>query len=174
MNHDAAKHRILDLIRRRHPEWREHQLRWRWLLDSLEGGDRYRQGRLRVGRARGLPIRNLIRHKREYPDLRLSTSAQSLYLGGNANGLAGLVGMVNGGGFSPGSPGSDSSANATDDDYELRRARTPDPDVPCRSDRHPLVARFYAREVTPRRSPTTSTTCKPGSTTSTASGTALD
>ncbi len=33
----------LDLIRRRHPEWREHHHRWRWLLDSLEGGERYRQ-----------------------------------------------------------------------------------------------------------------------------------
>lgn len=30
------------LIRRRHPEWRENQKRWRWLEDSLEGGNRYR------------------------------------------------------------------------------------------------------------------------------------
>jgi hypothetical protein len=30
------------LIRRRHPEWIEHQRRWRWLADSLEGGQRYR------------------------------------------------------------------------------------------------------------------------------------
>ena len=30
------------LIKRRHPEWTEHQKRWRWLMDSLEGCDRYR------------------------------------------------------------------------------------------------------------------------------------
>lgn len=30
------------LIARRHPEWTEFQKRWRWLQDSLEGGDRYR------------------------------------------------------------------------------------------------------------------------------------
>jgi hypothetical protein len=34
---DAAK-----LLARRHPEWEEHQRRWRWLQDSLEGGNRYR------------------------------------------------------------------------------------------------------------------------------------
>ncbi len=31
-----------ELIKRRHPEWAEHQKRWRWLQDSLEGGERYR------------------------------------------------------------------------------------------------------------------------------------
>ena len=30
------------LIARRHPEWVEHQRHWRWMADSLEGGDRYR------------------------------------------------------------------------------------------------------------------------------------
>jgi hypothetical protein len=30
------------LIKNRHPEWSEHQKRWRFLLDSLEGGERYR------------------------------------------------------------------------------------------------------------------------------------
>jgi hypothetical protein len=34
---DAAK-----LIGLRHPEWTENQEKWRWLQDSLEGGDRYR------------------------------------------------------------------------------------------------------------------------------------
>jgi hypothetical protein len=29
------------LVSSRHPEWREHQRAWRWLADSLEGGDRY-------------------------------------------------------------------------------------------------------------------------------------
>jgi hypothetical protein len=31
-----------ELVKRRHPAWVEHQRRWRWLQDSLEGGDRYR------------------------------------------------------------------------------------------------------------------------------------
>ena len=30
------------LVKRRHHEWAEHQKRWRWLQDSLEGGERYR------------------------------------------------------------------------------------------------------------------------------------
>ena len=30
-----------DLVKRRHPEWNEHQRRQRWLYDSLEGGTRY-------------------------------------------------------------------------------------------------------------------------------------
>ena len=29
-------------IDRPHPEWLLHQLRWRWLLDSWEGGEAYR------------------------------------------------------------------------------------------------------------------------------------
>lgn len=37
-----SKQAASDLILRRHPEWREHQRSWRWLADSLEGGDRYR------------------------------------------------------------------------------------------------------------------------------------
>ena len=63
----------LEVIRRRHPEWREHHLRWRWMLDSLEGGERYRQA-VYGSDNRGLPIRNLIRHKREYPDPRATPS----------------------------------------------------------------------------------------------------
>src|SRR5947209_14992603 len=59
----------LELIGRRHPEWREHHLRWRWMLDSLEGGERYRQAVYGYD-SRGLPVRNLVRHKREYPDPR--------------------------------------------------------------------------------------------------------
>src|SRR3954447_14733010 len=97
----------LELIGRRHPEWREHQLRWRWLLDSLEGGERYRQAVYGYD-PRGLPVRNLIRHKREYPDTREVPG--------------GAAGFPN-----PGATGSDPASLATDDDYELRRARTPVP-----------------------------------------------
>jgi len=110
----------LALVRRRHPEWREHQLRWRWLLDSLEGGERYRQAVYGLD-GRGLPVRNLIRHKREYPDPR------------EAGGSSNLI-------------GADPAAPATDDDYELRRARTPIPTFVAEAvETH--LARIYSREV---------------------------
>ncbi len=110
-----------ELIRRRHPEWREHHLRWRWLLDSLEGGERYRQAVYGFDR-RGLPVRNLVRHKREYPDPR----------------EAGVSMLM--------TPGADPAAAATDDDYELRRARTPVPTFVAEAvEAH--LSRLYAREV---------------------------
>lgn len=37
-----AKAEAHTLVQRRHPEWLEQQRRWRWLQDSLEGGNRYR------------------------------------------------------------------------------------------------------------------------------------
>jgi hypothetical protein len=37
-----SKHDAVALVKRRHPEWEEHQEGWRWALDSLEGGERYR------------------------------------------------------------------------------------------------------------------------------------
>jgi hypothetical protein len=124
----------LDLIRRRHPEWTEHQLRWRWMLDSLEGGERYRQAVYGYDR-RGLPIRNLIRHKREYPDPRE---------GGVA--VWDVPGVWASGAPSPGMSGSDPASLATDDDYELRRARTPIPTFLAETlDTH--LSRIYAREV---------------------------
>src|SRR5580704_8223282 len=100
-----------ELINRRHPEWREHQLRWRWLLDSLEGGERYRHAIYGYDR-RGLPSRNLIRHKREYPDPREASIPDSGLLGTSTP-------------FSPSlqEAGRDPASLATDDDYELRRAR---------------------------------------------------
>ncbi len=119
MNFDAS---LIPVVRRRHPEWIEHQLRWQWLLDSLEGGERYRQAIYGVDR-RGLPIRNLIRHKREYPDPREAVGP--------------FLGVV---------PGSDQASQATDDDYELRRARTPIPTFVSQAiDTH--LSRIFAREV---------------------------
>jgi hypothetical protein len=120
--------RGLELIRRRHPEWQEHHLRWRWLLDSLEGGERYRQAIYGVDR-RGLPLRNLIRHKREYPDPR-DTS--------------GSVPSIDGSVFGPNEL--DPATVATDDDYELRRARTPVPTFLAEAVGTHL-SRIYAREV---------------------------
>lgn len=92
------------IIDRRHPEWRTHQLRWRFLLDCWEGGETFRQA-VYGWDLQGLPIRNLIRHPHEYPDAR----AQNNY---------GVLGRP---------PGSDQYGQATNDPYELRRARTPVP-----------------------------------------------
>lgn len=54
------------LVRRRHSEWRDRATRWTWLLDSYEGGDVYRWASYGEGR-NGWPLRNLVRHPREYP-----------------------------------------------------------------------------------------------------------
>jgi len=121
-----------ELIQLRHPEWREHQVRWRWLLDSLEGGERYRQAVYGYD-PRGLPVRNLIRHKREYPDPR---DCDPMF--GDS--------MVVRPGSGPGSIGEDPATLATDDDYELRRARTPVPTFVAEAiDTH--LSRIFAREV---------------------------
>ena len=124
----SASRDATELIERRHPEWREHQVRWRWLLDSLEGGERYRQAVYGYD-PRGLPIRNLIRHKREYP---------SPY-----EADASLGDLIH---FRPGAVAEDPATLATDDDYELRRARTPVPTFVAEAiDTH--LSRIYAREV---------------------------
>lgn len=88
-----------------HPEWLIHQLRWRFLLDSYEGGEAYRMAVYGYDLL-GMPVRNLIRHKREYPSaLDNGTFAERT-----------------------GRPvGTDPAIQSTDDDYELRRARTPVP-----------------------------------------------
>jgi hypothetical protein len=113
------------LIRRRHPEWQEHEPRWRWLLDSLEGGQRYRDAIYGFDR-RGLPVRNLVRHKREYPDPR--------DVGGDSSAVAASIG------------GALVSPPSTDDDYELRRTRTPSPTFVAEAiETH--LSRIYAREV---------------------------
>jgi hypothetical protein len=110
-------------IDRPHTEWLLFQLRWRWLLDSWEGGEAYRMAVYGFD-IHGMPVRNLIRHKREYPS---SFDAS----------------------FSPQSgrpPGSDQANQATDDDYELRRARTPVPTFVAEAvEAH--LARIFSREV---------------------------
>jgi hypothetical protein len=116
-----------ELIRRRHAEWREHQNRWRWLLDSYEGGDRYRQAIYGYD-PRGLPVRNLVRHKREYPTPGEAPTTASALLPFGAT------------------PSLDVTLPSTDDDYELRRARTPVPTFVAEAvETH--LSRIYAREV---------------------------
>ena len=113
------------VVQRRHVDWLEHQIRWRWLLDSFEGGDRYRNAVYGPDR-RGLPARNLFRHKREYPDPQMYPNVYQ--------GFAGFLGSVNaqtqdvGYGPYPGMIGADPAATAQDDDYEYRRSRTPVPE----------------------------------------------
>lgn len=123
-----------ELINRRHPEWRANNRRWRWLLDSLEGGEVYRQAIYGFDR-RGLPVRNLIRHKREYPDPRDAPGV----IPGTYAPVPDMLGHA-------WLPDLDPAAFATDDDYELRRARTPAPTFVAESvDTH--LSRIYAREV---------------------------
>jgi hypothetical protein len=111
------------IIDRRHREWERKVRRWDWLLDSYDGGEEYRQADYGID-AYGYPLRNLVRHKREYP--------------------VGRNGIIYGARGAP--VGMDPSAMATTDDYELRRARTP---VPCFvkevSDKH--LAKIYGQEV---------------------------
>jgi hypothetical protein len=112
--------RTLDLP---HPEWLLHQLRWRWLLDSWEGGEAYRMAVYGLD-LHGIPVRNLIRHKREYPS---SFDANYAIQAGRP-------------------PGTDQANQATDDDYELRRARTPVPTFVAEAvEAH--LARIYSHEV---------------------------
>ena len=98
-----------DIVKLKHPEWTEHQLRWRWLADSLEGGDRYRWAVYGQDR-RSMPVRNLIRHKREYPP----PGEQDTYVSVPSS----RVGIFGG-----------PQVDATDDDYTLRLIRTPVPDL---------------------------------------------
>lgn len=93
-----------EMIHKPHREWVWHNLRWRWLLDSWVGGETYRMAVYGFD-LRGFPVRNLIRHKREYP----APNDQTYSL---ATGRP---------------PGTDPYNQASDDDYELRRARTPVP-----------------------------------------------
>jgi len=128
------------MVSRRHPEWKAHQVRWRWLLDSLEGGNAYRQAVYGTD-SRGLPVRNLVRHKREYPDPREQQASDgSVYPAGSARSVENLMGM------SSATLGVDQSAFATDDDYELRRARTPVPTF-VREAIETHLGKIYDREV---------------------------
>lgn len=113
-----------DIVARRHEHWAEHHMVWRQLLDSYEAGDRYRNAVYGPDR-RGLPNRNLFRHKREYPDPRQQATLGGISyppLDGLPEALRLNVGPL------PGMIGSDPAAIAQDDDYELRRARTPVPE----------------------------------------------
>lgn len=119
----------------RHREYDDFHLTWRWLLDSLEGGERYREADYGTESYRAvwteqgrngerdnersayhtLPRRNLIRHPQEFPT-------------GESSGP-----------YSDGAP-------STSDEYEFRRAMTPVPAFVGEAIAAHL-ARIYAREV---------------------------
>lgn len=110
---EAAK-----LVGRRHPEWVATELTSRWLQDSLEGGDRYRDACYGFDKT-GRPVHNLVRHAFEVPPAR---SGYTAVLGEHP------------------------SLNATVDDFELRRARTPPPTLfPDAIEKH--LAKIYRQEV---------------------------
>lgn len=131
------------VVQRRHVDWVEHQIRWRWLMDSFEAGQRYRDATYGPDR-RGMPTRNLFRHKREYPDPQRFPNEYQGFAGflGSVNAQTGDVGY----GPYPGMIGADPAATAQDDDYEYRRSRTPIPEFVAEAiELH--LAKIYDQEV---------------------------
>jgi hypothetical protein len=134
------------LIHRRKAEWREHHIGWRKLLDCYEGGDRY-ANEIYGYDSRGLPVRNLVRHKREYPSPREQNLLSPSYWQFPATNpmLSQFNGIYDLGQF-PGALGSDRHALTTNDSYEFRRARTPVIRFMAQAiDLH--LSRIYSREV---------------------------
>src|SRR4051812_27650055 len=131
------------VVESRHAEYLEFHLIWRWLQDSLEGGERYREADYgyetyttrwmtvnqetgepdaRLGwqsRTHQLPRRNLIRHPQEYPQ------GTGIYEAG---------------------PYSTEGEASTGDECEFRRALTPVPSFTSEAVGAHL-SRIYAREV---------------------------
>ena len=113
------------IVERKHQDWLEHNMFWRQMQDSLEAGARYRDAVYGADR-RGLAVRNLFRHKREYPDPQRYPNVFEGYGGGLAVGETSASSVAFG--PWPGMLGADPGATAQDDDYELRRSRTPVPE----------------------------------------------
>ena len=130
----------LKLIQRRHPTWAEFQLHWRQMLDSLEGGSRYRNAIYGIDK-NGFPVRNLMRHKKELPDPKEFPSNQGSWPAGIPGvGTTGVLQVAGG-------LGSDPYSMAAYDDFEMRRARTPVPTF-VRENLEKDLSKIYSREVT--------------------------
>lgn len=97
-----AQKKEIPVWQRRHREWFRRHRRWRWLWDSYVGGDDYKEADYGTD-SRGMRIRNLVRHKRDYPQRK--------------------NGDPYGGGIRP--EGLDPTTTATESDYDMRWARTP-------------------------------------------------
>ena len=126
---DATRTAIQDRIDQKqwHRDWYENNFHWRFLQDSHEGGERYRNAVYGMDR-KGMPCRNLFRHRREYPDPKAFPAAQQSFGAGaglvDANSQMQSLGI----GPFPGMLGADPHATAQDDEYEFRRASTPVPE----------------------------------------------
>jgi hypothetical protein len=131
------------IVQRRHPDYIEHEIAWRRLLDSYEGGDRYRNAVYGPDR-RGFPCRNLFRHQREYPDpakfSNVDTGFPQFLAPNNA------ATDVNQYGTFPGMIGADPAATAQDDPYEFRRSVTPVPEFVAEAISIHL-SKVYGKEV---------------------------
>ena len=152
------------VVQRRHVDWLENQIRWRWLMDSATKAATATATPSTVPTAAGLPCRNLFRHKREYPD---PQQFPQVY-----QGFAGFVGAVGVNArprrrqrpVSRAMLGADRGRDG--DGRRLRAAAGPDARarVRRRGRRDPS-----GEGVTTRRSPATGRpTCSPGGKTSTA------
>lgn len=132
------------IVMRKHPDWLENDIFFRWMQDSHEGGKRYRDAVYGADR-RGMAVRNLFRHKREYPDPQRYPNVFEGYGGGTAAGEN--SGSMTATGPWPGMLGADPGATEGDDDYELRRSRTPVPEFTSEClDIH--LGKIYEQEVT--------------------------
>jgi hypothetical protein len=127
----TKKSDIQKFIKRRHPEFGWFVETSRWILDTLEGGEQYRDARYGTDRF-GKEVRNLVRSRREYP-------------------LGGIAELDWWGDLPP--PDSPSRREiaeynrACDDEYELRRRRTP---IPHFLDEYieKILSNIYQQEIT--------------------------
>jgi hypothetical protein len=116
------------LVRRRHHEYAAHVNTWRRLLDSLEGGETYRNATYGHESAlssahRAYPIYNLKRHKRERANPRTTPTNEVATIGGIHHDTLKNLGRL------AADKGLDPYATAGEDDFELRRSRTPVPGI---------------------------------------------
>lgn len=114
-----------DVVRRRlagHAEYRASLVTIRRLLDSLVGGQTYREAT--YGRdLHGLPVHNLVRHKRERPN------PQDRGPRGRSVDVILAAPVEVRRALEPDRAARDPAASSGADDFELRRARTPVPEV---------------------------------------------
>jgi hypothetical protein len=114
-----------ELIGRRHQEYEDHVNLWRRLQDSVEGGDVYRKAEYGTDDDSGLPVTNLIRHKREIPPPAASPTVSTIDLY---------------------NPGADPYEGAVEDSFRLRLARTPVPRLLVDAiSKH--LSRIYAKSI---------------------------
>lgn len=123
-------------IARRHPEYLDYAATTRWILDTLEGGDRYRNESYGVD-SFGKPVRNLLRLPRELPFDSIVTGSSSVLMNESmlvqTNELGETIGTMrnpfqgNPFPFVPNTAEAQGLRDASDEIYDIRRQRTPVP-----------------------------------------------